>query len=129
MRHTEPPTFHCEAIDHHKSTLTTFVFLCNWTACFYLRPPLLAEPRALADLDSQPPPPPPLKADDPPLFSYPPQPDALDFSALFEWLDALWPEALELRDGCVLFEFPLQPLPVLLYTLPFAAEYLSPLAV
>lgn len=76
--------------------------------CSYLRPPLLADPRALADLDSQPPPPPPLNADDPPLFSCPPQPDAL------------W---------CVLFEFPLHPLPVFLKVFPFAVAYLLPFAV
>jgi hypothetical protein len=35
-------------------------------------PPLLAEPRALADLDVQPPPLLPLKADEPLLFSCPP---------------------------------------------------------
>jgi hypothetical protein len=51
---------------------------------------MLAEPRALADLDCHPPPPPPLKAEDPLLFSCCPQP-------------------LE-----VLLEFPFQPLPVLL---------------
>jgi len=37
-------------------------------------PPLLAEPRALDDLDPQPPSLLPLKADDPLLFSCPPQP-------------------------------------------------------
>jgi hypothetical protein len=62
---------------------------------------MLAEPRALADLDCQPPPP-LLKADDPLLFSCPPQP-----------LEAA---GLEL-EPLYLFELPLvfcQPLPVFL---------------
>ena len=37
---------------------------------------MLDEPRALADLESQPPPPAPPNAEDPPLFSCPPQPFA-----------------------------------------------------
>jgi hypothetical protein len=63
---------------------------------------MLAEPRALADLDPQPPSLPPLKADDPLLFSCPPQPL----------------EAAELElEPLYLFEVPLvfcQPLPVFL---------------
>jgi hypothetical protein len=65
--------------------------------------PILAEPLALADLAPHPPPLPLLNAEEPPLFSCPPQPDELDF----------WAVELVLYFG-VLFEFPLHPFPVFL---------------
>ena len=82
---------------------------------------MLAEPRALADLDDHPLPLPPLNADDPLVFSCPPQP--LEAAEL----------ALELLGFCTLFQLPLvsfcTPLPVFLYSFPFTSAYLLPLAV
>jgi hypothetical protein len=63
---------------------------------------MLEEPRALAERESQPPPLAPPKADDPPLFSCPPQP--LEAAELFE-VEPYF---------CVLLELPLHPLPVFL---------------